>query len=334
MRLITSILLTFFPSFIENRLRKVLLNQEIGKGSKIGFFTILKAKEVKIGKGSKIKPFSYVVAEHLEIGNYSTIKSFSIISTRVVKIADYVHIANFAFIRGPFMEKSKISIGNHSRIFPFCWLDTNQGITIGNHVGIGGLTLIFTHGVWSNYFKGGPVTFKDVVIEDDVWLPWRVFVMPGVTIGKGSIVGANSLINKSISANSLAAGSPAKIIKEDFVKTPDQSEIIKRLEESITDFYNYLVFKNKLTEFEKINETSYTSTQIEIYINTVPEKTSKTQLAIITDEVFNKEIYKNCSFIWEMKSDTLYFKSKNKMIDEFSDFIRRYGVRLTKTLIN
>lgn len=333
MKLIISILLTFLPSLLENKLRKLLLNQNIGKGSKIGFLAILKAKEVKIGKDSKLKPFSYVSAEKLEIGDNCTIKSFSIISSRIVRFKDYVHIANFAFIRGPFVEKSKVSIGNHSRVFPFCWLDTNQGITIGNHVGIGGFTLIFTHGVWSNYFRGGPITFKEVIIEDNVWLPWRVTVMPGVVIGKGSIVGANSLINKNISTNSLAVGSPAKIIKENYITIPDDKEVLKRLDESITDFYNYLIFKNKIASFKKTNETSYESTQFEIYIDAIPVQSTITQLIIIKQNTFDAETYKKCHFIWEMNSNTLYFKSKNVLIDEFADYIRRYGVRLTKILI-
>jgi acetyltransferase-like isoleucine patch superfamily enzyme len=335
MRLIISIVLTVFPSFIENKLRNILLHQEIGKGSKIGFLTILNAKNVRIGKGTKIKPFSYVAAEHLEIGDYCTIKSLSIISTRIVKMGNYVHIANFSFIRGPFMKQSKITIGNHSRIFPFCWLDTNQRITIGNNVGIGGFSLLFTHGVWSNYFRGGPISFKDIVIEDDVWLPWRVFVMPGVTIGKGSIIGANSLLNKSISPNSLAAGSPAKILKEDFIKEPDPIEILKRVDEAITDFYTYLIFKNKLTSFEKNNDTQYQSSIIDIFIG-IPQKevTNKVVLVILVSEIYTIESFKNSTYVWEMKSNTLFFRSENKLIDEFTDFIRRYGVRLTKKRID
>lgn len=332
MKLIISIFLTFFPSFIENKLRKILLNQEIGKGSKIGFLAILKAKKVKIGKGSKIKPFSFVSAENLEMGDYSTIKSLSIVSTRIIKMGDYVHIANFAFIRGPYIESSKITIGNHSRIFPFCWLDTNQGITIGNHVGIGGFSLIFTHGVWSNYFKGGPVTFKEVIIEDDVWLPWRVFVMPGVTIGKGSIIGANSLVNKSVSENSLAAGSPAKVLKEGFLKQPNAEEIIKRLDQSLTDFYQYLVFRKKVTDFKKNEVNEYDSNTFVIKINGLPNKNlHKTELIILTEDDYNKE--QHGAFVWEMKTDTLFFNSSNHLVDEFADYIRRYGVRLTKTKV-
>ncbi len=53
----------------------------------------------------------------------------------------------------------------------------------------------------------------DVVIEDNVWLGEGVCVMPGVTIGRGAIVGANSVVTKNIPAYSVVAGVPAKIIR-------------------------------------------------------------------------------------------------------------------------
>ena len=54
---------------------------------------------------------------------------------------------------------------------------------------------------------------KPVTIHDNVWLGYGVIVMKGVTIGKNSIVGMNSVVTKDIPANSVAAGSPAKVIK-------------------------------------------------------------------------------------------------------------------------
>ena len=52
-----------------------------------------------------------------------------------------------------------------------------------------------------------------VVIEDDVWLGLNVVVLKGVTIGRGSVIGANSLVTRSIPAGVVAAGSPAKVIR-------------------------------------------------------------------------------------------------------------------------
>lgn len=61
---------------------------------------------------------------------------------------------------------------------------------------------------WSNNEK-----VQKVIIEENVWLAANVMVLKGVTIGKGSVVGAKSLVNKTIPANCLYAGNPAKFIK-------------------------------------------------------------------------------------------------------------------------
>ena len=55
---------------------------------------------------------------------------------------------------------------------------------------------------------------KSVVIEDNVWLGEFVSVLPGVTIGKGTIVGANSVVSKSLPSNVIAVGTPAVPIKK------------------------------------------------------------------------------------------------------------------------
>jgi len=62
--------------------------------------------------------------------------------------------------------------------------------------------------------KDRPLVTKPVVIEDNVWLGEFVSVLPGVTIGKGTIVGANSVVSKSLPAYVVAVGSPAKPIKK------------------------------------------------------------------------------------------------------------------------
>lgn len=53
-----------------------------------------------------------------------------------------------------------------------------------------------------------------VKIEDNVWIGEGVMIMMGVTIGKGSVVGAHSLVNKDIPPFSIAVGNPAKVIKK------------------------------------------------------------------------------------------------------------------------
>lgn len=54
---------------------------------------------------------------------------------------------------------------------------------------------------------------KSVIIEDDVWIGRRVIILPGVTIGKGSVVGAGAVVSRSIPPFSVAVGNPAKVVK-------------------------------------------------------------------------------------------------------------------------
>lgn len=61
---------------------------------------------------------------------------------------------------------------------------------------------------------------RDVVVEDDVWFGLNVTVMPGVIVGRGSTIGAESVVTKSIPPYCIAVGSPAKPIK--FYWTIDQ----------------------------------------------------------------------------------------------------------------
>lgn len=57
-------------------------------------------------------------------------------------------------------------------------------------------------------------TSKPVIIEDSVWLATGVVVLPGVRIGKGSIISANSVVNSNIPPMCVAAGNPAVVIKQ------------------------------------------------------------------------------------------------------------------------
>lgn len=64
----------------------------------------------------------------------------------------------------------------------------------------------------------------DTYIGDAAWLGMRCMVMPGVTIGEGAIVAANSVVTQDVEPYSIVAGSPAKLIKYRF-----DSEVIKEL---------------------------------------------------------------------------------------------------------
>jgi acetyltransferase-like isoleucine patch superfamily enzyme len=69
-----------------------------------------------------------------------------------------------------------------------------------------------------------PKREADVVIGSDVWLGVRVVVLPGVTIGDGAVVGAGSVVSRSLPAQCIAVGSPARVVgwREGYVPAAEQ----------------------------------------------------------------------------------------------------------------
>ncbi len=84
-------------------------------------------------------------------------------------------------------------------------------IKLGKNVRCGANTLITD----SDWHLDDPRTSApaEIIIEDNVWLGVNCVVLKGVTIGENSLIGANSLVTKSIPANVIAAGNPCKVIK-------------------------------------------------------------------------------------------------------------------------
>ena len=89
------------------------------------------------------------------------------------------------------------------------WASPNSKIRIGNNSGIAYGTMIISsnHGIYkSASYTDQPMREKDISIEDDVWVGANCVIMHGVTLGKGSVIGAGTVVSKNISNNTIAVG--------------------------------------------------------------------------------------------------------------------------------
>ena len=112
----------------------------------------------------------------------------------------------------------KVSLGKRVSIHQFCYLDGQGEIEIGNDVAIANHVKILTS---DHVFKNNDVAIKDqgieidkITIKDNVWIGAGATILKGVVIGENSIIGAQSLVNKNIPPNVIAAGVPCKVVKE------------------------------------------------------------------------------------------------------------------------
>lgn len=62
-------------------------------------------------------------------------------------------------------------------------------------------------------YKEQPLVFNDIFIGEGTWIGEKVIILPGVSIGKGCVIGAGSVVTKSVPNWSIVVGNPAKVIK-------------------------------------------------------------------------------------------------------------------------
>jgi maltose O-acetyltransferase len=114
-----------------------------------------------------------------------------------------------------------VAIGRNSRINRDCTLDIRSGLMIGDNVSISPEAMILGASHDYNdptfrYVEAGPVT-----IEDHVWIGSRAMILPGVTVGRGAVVAAGSIVTNSVAPMTVVAGTPARPVA---VRDPGATE--------------------------------------------------------------------------------------------------------------
>ena len=115
----------------------------------------------------------------------------------------------------------ELSFGNNSSLGDYGHITCINKIMIGNNVRMGRKVFITdnAHGTSTREMMNlapnhRPLFSKgSVIIEDNVWIGEMVCIMPGVTIGKCSIIGANAVVTKDVPSYSVVGGNPARVLK-------------------------------------------------------------------------------------------------------------------------
>jgi bifunctional UDP-N-acetylglucosamine pyrophosphorylase/glucosamine-1-phosphate N-acetyltransferase len=189
---------------IQNKLRNKFLKSGV---QMTGPETIFFSNDTKIGKNVIIEPY-VVIGKKVKIGNNVIIKSFSHLES--CRIENKVEIGPYARIRpntilkegskiGNFVEVKKSTVGKKSKVNHLSYIGDSQ---IGKSVNIGAGTITCNYdGIKKSKTK----------IKDNVFIGSNSSLVAPVTINKKSIVGAGSVITKSVKEKSLALTRPKQM---------------------------------------------------------------------------------------------------------------------------
>ena len=139
-----------------------------------------------------------------------------IIKPERVRVGSNVYIGHYAILRG--YDTNDLVIGNDTWIGQLSYINSAGGVTIGSRVGIGPCVKMMS----SEHREEGrevPVLLSDlefarITVEDDCDIGIGAVILPGITVGRGSIVGAGAVVTKDVEPYSIVAGVPARKIGE------------------------------------------------------------------------------------------------------------------------
>lgn len=190
------------------------------RGFVCSFFYFNGSKVVSIGKKVKFKGPKKMITldKFVKIEDNVLLHS---VSSRGIVISRNATVCNGTQIRPSGYWNGIIGAGLHlgenSSIGANSYIGCVGIVTIGNSVLIGpSITIIaesHNFDCTNDLICNQGVQSLGVVIDDNVWIGANVTILDGVHIGKGSVIGAGAVVNKSIPPNSVAVGVPAKVIR-------------------------------------------------------------------------------------------------------------------------
>jgi len=340
------LLFGLFPGFLKIWVYR-LRGYRIGKGVSIGFGSVICADQVEVGDDTKIGFFTIIRGKQVKIGARVQIGSTTFLDTPYLEIGDGTKINEQVFVGGLQFPDSKLVVGRNCQIMQMSFINPARHIIIGDDTGIGGHSLLFGHTSWLSQFEGYPVDFQTIEIGRSVFLSWRVFVLPGTKIGDGAVIGANSVVSRSVPPRCLSLGFPARVVAQfpEFPKVPDdegKQKILRNILEDLTKYFiqsglevscrgNDYEVRQKNRSWLRTREHTWGMRVAygDLTEGDIPDRSSGTDVFLslkeIPDEIRRRLTTGNITWIEIARKEQSLVT--NKLGDEVSTFLKRYGVR-------
>jgi acetyltransferase-like isoleucine patch superfamily enzyme len=164
-------------------------------------------KQLHVGRNVKIDPRAFIArGGRVTLGDESVIRAGAMLLP----------------------SSGSISIGNKTSINQYTVINGQGGVTIGDSVMVAAFVSMFAaHHNFDDpalpILEQGTSTKGGIKIEDDVWIGTHAVILDGVIIGRGSVIGAGTVVTKNVPPYSVVAGVPGKMVRSRMPRTTSHS---------------------------------------------------------------------------------------------------------------
>jgi acetyltransferase-like isoleucine patch superfamily enzyme len=310
---------------------------ELGDDCSIGSGSVALCPEIVFEKGCSIgKSLQAELNDHLRLGRHSRVGNRVSLAGRGVKCGDFLNLNSDVVVGGGGVQgpRSYLEIGARSLIVDKAFINIAEPITIGDSTGISFGAALVTHHAWDPVWGGFPCKFGPIRIGNFCAVSFNVVVLPNVTIGDYSTIGACALVDRDVPPRSLACGVPARVVKGDgkYLVPLDRGQIDTLIGSILSDYVATLEPKDVRVIKDRLSAEQYVTLQFQKRSHTIAYTTETGQskfpgtpdITLAYGEP-PQESRGKCHFNLREETTT---GDLSEIGDDLRDYLRRRGIRI------
>lgn len=287
---------------------------QIGENVKIGGGSIILSQVILLSDNVEIGSECYIKTDRFVLGKMSVIGNRARVATREVVIGEMFFSGENVVIGGggAFGPRSSLQVGNNCLVSSNCVLNTGEPITLGDEVGLSPNVQLYTHSHWQNVLQGYSALHAPIIVESGAYITGNCIVVPGVRIGNGATVLANSVVTATVAPFTVVSGVPAKAHSSvnTNLTVSRKNSIIRRLMVEMADILRFHEFDPDTV----------------LYIPTYDCRKSTKADVVLAFDVTNLPDSLERPVVFDLSSFCVY-GVQTRLSDEVRNFLRRRGIR-------
>lgn len=283
----------------------------IGDDVLFGPGALIVAKFIEVGEGTAFGEGASIKAERFRIGKIGVIGAHANFVTRSIWIGDVFYSGNQFIVGGggAFGKNSEFRCGDNCLISSQCIINTSEPVVFGDEVGLSPRAQIYTHSHWQDIFEGYAASFGPVTIGDHSYVTGNAMIVPGVTVGRGCTILANSVVTSNVDDRCVVAGVPAKVVRHIEADTPIEKK--DRIMQRLLPELRCLLSEQKLDPDGFVYEVEYRG---------------KIKKGVVLTFLVNDVSESDQTTVFDFSQKQIT-GPQNRYTDEIRNFFRKRGVR-------